>query len=151
MDAINATNDLMISLNTNSMNEMRSGLTEIRDYLIGFNTTKSQRNAELLIVLIGRLDEVNSSIDNHLDQVETSLNVLTQLDTIIDDIESVDKNLDATGNDIESKESAIQVTNINLLILLLIVIGLQVFIIVKGMKKPNEDEETLSWDDKRRK
>jgi hypothetical protein len=48
------------------------------------------------------------------------------------------------------KELSIQVINIILLILLLIIIGLQVFIILKGMKKSSEDEETLSWDNKRR-
>ncbi|MCK5253593.1 MAG: thrombospondin type 3 repeat-containing protein, partial [Thermoplasmata archaeon] len=103
--AIQSTNDLVTSMNDTSLSELRSGLTEIRDYLAGFNTTESLRRAEMLDELVAELDGVNASISHDLEQVDASLQLLGKLDTILSDIEEVDENLRTTEQGIEDDNS----------------------------------------------
>ncbi len=133
------------------MNELRAGLQDIKDGLIGLNDSAAQRKAEILTALIDRINEVNSSIDLHMEEVESALVVLDKLDTIIDDIETVDDNIEVTGDDVKDARSSAITFDIILLILLLVTIGILLFLVFKTVIRKKEDEEELSWEVKPRK
>ncbi|MCD6382883.1 MAG: fibronectin type III domain-containing protein, partial [Thermoplasmata archaeon] len=137
LNAIEASNELMRNLNTQSMNELRMRLTEIMVYLDGFNTSEGRRHAEMLQSLINKLDEVNSSVQSHLDDIDATLVALQKLDRIIGDIENVDKRVVESKKDLKENDSTIKLYNLILIILLLVVIVLEVLIY---MKKGGEGE-----------
>ena len=151
LKAIGSTNDLITSLNTASMNELRAGLQDIKDGLIGLNDSAAKRKAELLTALINRIDEVNSSIDLHMEEVGNALVVLNKLDTIIDDVETANDSIDVTSEEVKDARSSGLTFDIILLLLLLVVIALLVFMVVKPLIRKEEEEEELTWEVKPRK
>ncbi len=64
--------------------------------MIDLNDSVVQSKVELLTAIINRINEVNRSIDLHMEEVGNALAVLDELDTIIDDVETVEDNLEAT-------------------------------------------------------
>jgi hypothetical protein len=151
LSSIQDTRDLMVTLDADSRSEILSGLTEIRAYLISMNDTQYNTKIEIIDSLISKYNELNSSIEGHLTQIEQSLVILSKLDEIMTDVETVDENLEIAGDDIKDNKKTDQTLGIVLLILLMITIGLLGFLTYNIVIKPKQEEEVLSWDDKKRK
>ncbi len=81
---------------------------------------------------------VNRSFNNHMDEINTSLMLLGKLDGIINDIELVDENLDMAIEDINEEEPSIRTIDIILLVLLISILGLNIYIIVNSLRKKEQ-------------
>ena len=129
--AIEATGDLIRNVNDASMSELRTRLDDLREYLIGFNTTESLRLADAVENLMGRLEEVNESAGERFDELATTLQALATLGTIIDELSDVDQSIEEKTGELKDENKTVQNYNLILLVLLIIVILLEILIYLK--------------------
>jgi hypothetical protein len=131
MDAIEGTNELIETINSTSLQELRTGLVDLSEDLEGLNTTEASRHAESVNVMIAGLDALSDQVDVGFNETQSSLLALDKLDTILAQLDQMSADLE------ETKEAATgEDTGMNLLLLLLLIMSIMtISLIIIGMQK----------------
>ncbi|MCK4969904.1 MAG: hypothetical protein KAS77_05235, partial [Thermoplasmata archaeon] len=131
MDAIEGTNELIETINSTSLQELRTGLVDLSEDLEGLNTTEASRHAESVNVMITGLDALSDQVDVGFNETQSSLLALDKLDTILAQLDQMSADLEETK---EAATGGDQGLNI-LLLLLLIMSIMTISLIIIGMQK----------------
>ncbi len=145
MDVLSRIDDLeglMIDLSNTTVNEIRSGVTDLLDYLMVLNTTEAERYALTLSEMLQNLDNLNSSISGHLDGIQSALDALSQLALIVEDIGTLEAQVESTQGNVEDGNDQNTILLIALIVGVIISLILIIVLVIRTGKEYDVLEET---------
>ena len=145
MDVMHRLDDLenlMVNLSNSTINEIRSGVEDLMEYLLLLNTTEATRHAQSLSEVLDELDQVNGSLSDHIQDIDFALEALSQLSGIVEELDTLEAEVESTQGDVEDGNDQNTMLLIALIIGAIISIILLVVLVVRTGKEYEALEET---------
>ncbi|MGA1849069.1 MAG: hypothetical protein ACMUHB_06980, partial [Thermoplasmatota archaeon] len=136
--ALENTEDLINDLSNVNMLELRSRLTDLQTYISGFNSTEGRRKVETLDQLLTRLEELDSNVSSHLENISVGFEELAKLDDLINEMERIDEGMDKTNDLQEDNDGSLRFLLIMILIAAVIILGFLAFLVYREVKEKEE-------------
>jgi parallel beta-helix repeat protein len=134
--------ETMISdLSNMTIDEIRGGVEELMDYLIGLNTSEAGRHAALLSGILDELEDLNESISENLEIVEEELAALSQIADLVEEMGNLEAEMESTQTDVEDGNDQNTMLLIAIIIAVIVAIILLVVLLVRAGKEYEELEE----------
>ncbi len=134
--------NLMVNLSNSTINEIRSGVEDLMEYLLLLNTTEATRHAQSLSEVLDELNQVNGSLSDHIQDIDSALEALSQLSGIVEELDTLEAEVESTQGDVEDGNDQNTMLLIALIIGAVISIILLVVLVVRTGKEYEALEET---------